>query len=173
MALFHGQEDVTVPQAQTQALGEVFRSAGVQVETERYFEGKSHTDPIVEDAILASISGKDALMEELMTLLRNPRVYQDDPDNPDDVRDSFTGGACGGAAKPDEAKFGTTGRGRGRGTAAAAQVKGDHAQDQYQSQSQAEADVLLGDRETPAPPFFGAEVLSSLLVAIARRLNPF
>lgn len=66
--LFHGTADATVPFAQADRLAEVLGEAGVAVST-RFYAGKSHTDPILEDPIEGE---GDALMADLLRLV-SPR----------------------------------------------------------------------------------------------------
>ncbi|KAG8467330.1 hypothetical protein KFE25_000646 [Diacronema lutheri] len=66
--LAHGTADATVPWAQTADFAAVLRAAGVCVRVELY-QGKSHTDPILE----GPMSGDDALGARLLALVRAQR----------------------------------------------------------------------------------------------------
>lgn len=69
IALFHGAADRTVGPEHSRALARALRRAGVSVD-ETIFEGKSHTDPILEDPLSG---GRDQLMEALLSLLLGAR----------------------------------------------------------------------------------------------------
>lgn len=70
MFLFHGTADKTVDWQSSQRLADVLETCGVPVKT-TYFQGKTHTDPIIEDPIL----GDDFLLEEIIAIVkeRSPR----------------------------------------------------------------------------------------------------
>ena len=70
MALFHGTADSTVDWRQSQSFGAVLREVGAHVVRERYFRGKSHTDPILEDPLGGGIDAADPLLEEVLRLVR-------------------------------------------------------------------------------------------------------
>jgi len=63
--LFHGTADDTVHWRQSEGFAEILRQAGATVET-KYYQNKSHTDPIVEDPIAGA---GDELMSDLLQLL--------------------------------------------------------------------------------------------------------
>jgi len=63
--IFHGTADATVPCSQAERFADVLAEAGVEVKT-RFYSGKSHTDPILEDPIEGE---GDALMSDLLHLV--------------------------------------------------------------------------------------------------------
>uniref|UniRef100_A0A7S4H9D5 BD-FAE-like domain-containing protein n=2 Tax=Guillardia theta TaxID=55529 RepID=A0A7S4H9D5_GUITH len=65
VSLFHGTADATVPHAQTVEFAMALERAGGRVETVKLYEGKSHTDPILEDPC----KGSDPLMLDLLNLI--------------------------------------------------------------------------------------------------------
>ena len=65
VSLFHGTRDKTVSMAQTRRLAELLRGCGARRVFDSYLDGKSHTDPIIEDPL----SGVDPLMERLLQLV--------------------------------------------------------------------------------------------------------
>ncbi len=67
VTLCHGTADASSPASQSAAFAAALRGAGVapsRVE-ERYYPGKSHTDPFLEDPILG---GEDALLQDILAL---------------------------------------------------------------------------------------------------------
>jgi len=65
VTLCHGTADSSAPPGQSRALAAALRAAGATRVEERYYEGKSHTDPFLEDPILG---GADALLEDILAL---------------------------------------------------------------------------------------------------------
>ena len=63
--LFHGTADKTVSYRSSEQLTAALRSCSVKVST-RYYEGKTHTDPIVEDPIVSD----DFLLDDVMAVLK-------------------------------------------------------------------------------------------------------
>jgi len=63
--LFHGTADVTVGWHQSDAYAEILRKALAEVYT-KYYDGKSHTDPILEDPCEGD---GDELMSDLLKLV--------------------------------------------------------------------------------------------------------
>eukprot|EP00451_Oxyrrhis_marina_P015043 CAMPEP_0204328968 /NCGR_PEP_ID=MMETSP0469-20131031/13808_1 /ASSEMBLY_ACC=CAM_ASM_000384 /TAXON_ID=2969 /ORGANISM="Oxyrrhis marina" /LENGTH=403 /DNA_ID=CAMNT_0051311487 /DNA_START=22 /DNA_END=1230 /DNA_ORIENTATION=+ len=70
MCLFHGTADVTVEWQQSEEFAAALKQAGAKV-SEKYYKGKSHTDPILEDPLLAA---GDPLMEDLLELIHPHRT---------------------------------------------------------------------------------------------------
>ena len=66
VVLIHGTADRTVGWEQSRDFAASLRLAGAAV-SETYFEGKSHTDPILEDRVHPD--GDDPLMAELLRLV--------------------------------------------------------------------------------------------------------
>lgn len=64
--LYHGNDDRTVSHQQTLDFAEVLAKAGIRVEHKLY-DGKSHTDPILEDP--CDFGKDDALMIDLLTCI--------------------------------------------------------------------------------------------------------
>ena len=62
--LFHGTSDETVSWKSTAEFSHALRSAGVPVNS-KFYEGKSHTDPIIEDPI----DGDDPLMHDILDVI--------------------------------------------------------------------------------------------------------
>lgn len=62
--LFHGTSDKTVSWRSSEQFASALESCRVPVQV-RYFEGKSHTDPIIEDPIL----GDDFLLDEIKKII--------------------------------------------------------------------------------------------------------
>uniref|UniRef100_A0A7S0X509 Peptidase S9 prolyl oligopeptidase catalytic domain-containing protein n=1 Tax=Mantoniella antarctica TaxID=81844 RepID=A0A7S0X509_9CHLO len=67
--LCHGSADTSAPPSQSADYAAALRGAGVHV-TERYYSGKTHTDPFVTDPILG---GHDALLEDIVAFVRGER----------------------------------------------------------------------------------------------------
>ena len=67
MVLCHGRADTSAPPRQSETYAEELRRAGVRGVTERYYPGKTHTDPFVTDPILG---GRDTLTEDLARFVR-------------------------------------------------------------------------------------------------------
>jgi prenylcysteine alpha-carboxyl methylesterase len=65
VTLCHGGADASSPASQSARFAAALRSAGALRVEERYYPGKSHTDPFLEDPILG---GEDALLEDILTL---------------------------------------------------------------------------------------------------------
>jgi len=63
--LCHGTADKSAPASQSAAFATALRAAGAAHVTERYYEGKSHTDPFLEDPIAG---GSDALLEDILSM---------------------------------------------------------------------------------------------------------
>lgn len=63
--LFHGTADKTVNWQSTEQLASAFRACKIPVKS-RLFEGKSHTDPIIEDPIV----GDDFLLDEIVKIMK-------------------------------------------------------------------------------------------------------
>ena len=66
--LFHGTADQTVPWEQSHDFAVRLRACGAYSVTERYYENKSHTDPIVEDPLC----GGDVLLADLLDMVIGP-----------------------------------------------------------------------------------------------------
>ena len=66
IALFHGTADQTVDWHHSVDFATSLRACGATDVVERYFEHKSHTDPILEDPLL---SEADPLLDELLRLV--------------------------------------------------------------------------------------------------------
>jgi prenylcysteine alpha-carboxyl methylesterase len=66
VTLCHGTGDASSPFGQSVSFAAALRDAGLSGVDERYYEGKSHTDPFLEDPILG---GKDALLEDVLGLV--------------------------------------------------------------------------------------------------------
>lgn len=64
VTLFHGTSDQTVSWKSTEGFAEALEHAGVRVET-KFYEGKSHTDPIIEDPI----TGDDPLLQDILSVV--------------------------------------------------------------------------------------------------------
>ncbi|TMW58799.1 hypothetical protein Poli38472_006944 [Pythium oligandrum] len=69
--LLHGTGDKTVSWKSSEQLASALTSCGLHVETQ-YFDGKSHTDPIIEDPMC----GDDFLLEQIMAIM-NKRAPKD------------------------------------------------------------------------------------------------
>ncbi|KAG3113935.1 hypothetical protein PI124_g16757 [Phytophthora idaei] len=63
--LFHGTADKTVSYRSSEQLTAALQSCSIPVST-RFFEGKTHTDPIIEDPIV----GDDFLLDDVMAALK-------------------------------------------------------------------------------------------------------
>jgi prenylcysteine alpha-carboxyl methylesterase len=63
--LCHGTADKSAPATQSAAFGAALRASGASHVMERYYQGKSHTDPFLEDPIAG---GSDALLEDILTM---------------------------------------------------------------------------------------------------------
>jgi prenylcysteine alpha-carboxyl methylesterase len=63
--LFHGTADKTVSYRSSEQLTTALQACGIPVST-RFFEGKTHTDPIIEDPIV----GDDFLLDDVMAALQ-------------------------------------------------------------------------------------------------------
>jgi len=92
--LCHGRADTSAPPSQSETYAEELRRAGVRGVTERYYEGKTHTDPFVTDPI----SGGRGRA----------------PGGPGRVRRRRRGGGEGGPAAGDAAEGARRDRARGR-----------------------------------------------------------
>jgi len=68
IVLFHGTADQTVPCEQSREFAARLRACGAAHVTERYYDDKSHTDPILEDPL----RGGDLLMADMLDLLLGP-----------------------------------------------------------------------------------------------------
>jgi prenylcysteine alpha-carboxyl methylesterase len=60
--LCHGEADTSAPPSQSAAFARALRECGAAEVTERYYPGKTHTDPFVTDPISG---GRDALAEDI------------------------------------------------------------------------------------------------------------
>lgn len=60
--LCHGEADTSAPPSESAAYANALRACGFDDVTERYYPGKTHTDPFVTDPILG---GRDALAEDI------------------------------------------------------------------------------------------------------------
>jgi len=65
LALFHGTADRTCPSSQTLGLAAAIEARGLKLQQVKLYEGKSHTDPILEDPA----AGSDPLMIDLLGLI--------------------------------------------------------------------------------------------------------
>lgn len=63
--LFHGTADKTVSYRSSEQCTAALQACGISVST-RFFEGKTHTDPIIEDPIV----GDDFLLDDVMAALK-------------------------------------------------------------------------------------------------------
>ena len=68
IVLLHGTADQTVPWEQSHDFAMRLRACGAYSVTERYYENKSHTDPIVEDPLC----GGDVLLADLLDMVLGP-----------------------------------------------------------------------------------------------------
>jgi len=66
VSLGDGAADTSAPPQQSAAFASALRDAGVRV-AERYYPGKTHTDPFVTDPILG---GHDELLEDIVAFIR-------------------------------------------------------------------------------------------------------
>ena len=67
--LCHGEADTSAPPAQSKMFAAALRSVGIAVE-ERYYAGKTHTDPFVTDPIL----GRDVLLDDITNYIFGRRL---------------------------------------------------------------------------------------------------
>lgn len=67
--LCHGEADASAPPEQSRAFATALRAAGVKVD-EKYYAGKTHTDPFVTDPIL----GRDILLDDIANSIFGKRV---------------------------------------------------------------------------------------------------
>jgi prenylcysteine alpha-carboxyl methylesterase len=65
--LCHGQADTSAPPSESAKFAEALRKCGVSRVLEKYYPGKTHTDPFVTDPILG---GRDALAEDISKFVR-------------------------------------------------------------------------------------------------------
>lgn len=75
VTLCHGTADASAPASQSAAFAAALRAAGASSVHERYYPGKSHTDPFLEDPIEG---GSDALLEDILGLAHGeaaPRIW--------------------------------------------------------------------------------------------------
>ena len=71
-ALFHGTEDKTVCCTQSTGLARQLRANGAPSVVEHYFEGKTHTDPILEDPLSSGTDVDDPLLEQVLRIVAPP-----------------------------------------------------------------------------------------------------
>ena len=71
--LCHGEADTSAPPAQSKAFARACREAGVACD-ERYYAGKTHTDPFVTDPIL----GQDVLLDDITDCIFGRRLEKFD-----------------------------------------------------------------------------------------------
>ena len=71
IALFHGSADKTAPCAQSIGLAQALRASGAELLGETYYEGASHTDPILEGPLSG---GDDPLMQAWRLVVRGAAV---------------------------------------------------------------------------------------------------
>lgn len=64
--LCHGTADASTPASQSEAFGSALRLAGLAKVEERYYQGKTHTDPFLEDPILG---GRDELLDDVTAVV--------------------------------------------------------------------------------------------------------
>lgn len=73
IALFHGTADKTVDWEQSREFAANLRAAGASYVVERYYQGKSHTDPILEDPLSLDdplgAARDDPLLADLLQLV--------------------------------------------------------------------------------------------------------
>lgn len=69
--LCHGSADTSAPPSQSAEFASALRAAGVNV-TERYYPGKTHTDPFVTDPMLG---GHDELLEDIVAFVRRGEAH--------------------------------------------------------------------------------------------------
>ena len=67
--LCHGESDKSAPPGQSRIFASALRSVGVAVD-ERYYVGKTHTDPFVTDPIL----GEDVLLDDITNCIFGRRL---------------------------------------------------------------------------------------------------
>ena len=65
--LCHGQADTSAPPSESAKFAEALRGCGARRVLEKYYPGKTHTDPFVTDPILG---GGDALAEDIARFVR-------------------------------------------------------------------------------------------------------
>ena len=65
--LCHGSADTSAPPSESAKFAKALRAAGVESVGEKYYPGKTHTDPFVTDPILG---GHDALLEDIVAFVR-------------------------------------------------------------------------------------------------------
>ncbi|CAD7705335.1 unnamed protein product [Ostreobium quekettii] len=70
--LLHGKADKSVPCMSSSTFCEALNSGGVKCEC-RLYEGKSHTDPLVDDALRG---GRDALMEDIVEMVLKRKIQK-------------------------------------------------------------------------------------------------
>lgn len=73
--LCHGSADTSAPPSQSGEYAAALRDAGVSV-TERYYPGKTHTDPFVTDPILG---GHDNLLEDIVAFVQRGETQTQGP----------------------------------------------------------------------------------------------
>eukprot|EP00475_Leptophrys_vorax_P014716 TRINITY_DN20999_c0_g2_i1.p1 TRINITY_DN20999_c0_g2~~TRINITY_DN20999_c0_g2_i1.p1 ORF type:complete len:558 (+),score=102.24 TRINITY_DN20999_c0_g2_i1:124-1797(+) len=78
--LFHGTEDKCVPESSSLELAFVLSQLGAEVMV-RVYNGKTHTDPIIEDPM----RGKDQLLSDLLLILKEHRSEEEYYYNDDDA----------------------------------------------------------------------------------------
>jgi prenylcysteine alpha-carboxyl methylesterase len=65
--LCHGQADTSAPPSESAKFAEALRRCGARRVLEKYYPGKTHTDPFVTDPILG---GRDTLTEDIARFVR-------------------------------------------------------------------------------------------------------
>ena len=76
MTLLHGTADQSMPCTQTAEFAAALQGSGVPVDV-RYYEHKSHTDPIIEDPVRG---GRDPLLEDIVALATSdPQLEGQEP----------------------------------------------------------------------------------------------
>jgi hypothetical protein len=76
--LFHGTEDKCVPESSSLELAFVLSQLGAEVMV-RIYNGKTHTDPIIEDPM----RGKDQLLSDLLLIIKDQRPEEEPGDSTD------------------------------------------------------------------------------------------
>eukprot|EP00511_Aplanochytrium_stocchinoi_P009954 CAMPEP_0204863604 /NCGR_PEP_ID=MMETSP1348-20121228/3435_1 /ASSEMBLY_ACC=CAM_ASM_000700 /TAXON_ID=215587 /ORGANISM="Aplanochytrium stocchinoi, Strain GSBS06" /LENGTH=452 /DNA_ID=CAMNT_0052013983 /DNA_START=378 /DNA_END=1736 /DNA_ORIENTATION=+ len=73
----HGKADKTVSFESSVDLYRACQQAECKVVKLKLYEGKSHTDPIIEDPMLGNVNGHDELIEDILTVVDAFEIKQD------------------------------------------------------------------------------------------------
>ena len=71
--LCHGEADTSAPPGESAKFAEALRGCGASRVVEKYYPGKTHTDPFVTDPILG---GRDALAEDIARFVRGSDGFE-------------------------------------------------------------------------------------------------